>query len=540
MLKVAYRAGVHIGEPAAEDDDLLLRGCFVEMAAYDQLVDMETSKCILLGRTGSGKSALFRYIEQQQDRTIRIDPMEFAFDYIANSNVISFVVEMGCDLHVLFEYLWKHVLLCKAVKCYFDNRSAFESIVDRFSGRTDAEIYFRKCKDTFWVSQAERMREVSESFESSLNSELRGVVGTDFAKIEAGMGSSLKFTDDQKRQIEFRVKKAVSDIQIRELQSAIASVDEMFGLNSQRHHFILVDDLDSDWSETRLKYQLIRSLMESIKHFRKVRKVKVLVSLRSDVYEKSIFSIRGEGYQPEKYKGMLAQIRWSEDGLKRVLDLRVNQVFKSVYTKSNVATSDVLPPKMRKGDATHYILERTLFRPRDAIAFFNEILDQAAGSSEVTEKRVSLAEGDYSKNRYEALIREWSSVHPNCGVYLRVLQGRTGRFSHSDLATKEIVDDLCLELEEHVGDRQRLDPVEDACRLYSKRQTDQRRNAVITHLLSTLYKMGAISLKPAKGDHFRVCYLNEPDIIAEQITTDAAGEVVPMLWRTLGITPNIG
>jgi energy-coupling factor transporter ATP-binding protein EcfA2 len=538
MLKITYRQGVHIGEPAAEDDELLLTSCFVEMPALQQIADMSNSKCILLGRTGSGKSALLKHLEYFHQNTIRIDPKEFAFDYISNSNILRYVMDLGCDLHILFEYLWKHVLLCKAANCYFDNRSSLSKAIDQFVGN-EAVRYLQTYQSKFWINQEVRMQEVSSAMESSINSELRGVLGQEVAKVEAGIGADLKLTNSQKKQIESRVSRAVSQLQIRDLQSAISHLDELVG-SKQKEHYIIIDDLDSEWAENSIKYQMIRSLMETVKSFRKVRKIKVIIGLRSDVYEKSISSLQRDGYQPEKYEGMITKIRWEATDLKEVVERRINYVFKSAYFQKNIHIGNILPVKIRKIDVMDYLLNRTLLRPRDIIAFVNEILDHAAGATTIPEKTVSLAEGEYSKKRYDALIREWQSVHPHCVIYLRLLKSRTGSIAFEELSNKAVIDDFCVEIESLSDVTLPADEVEEQSRLYFKRQIDSRRDRLTSTIIATLYKMGAVEVKLAKGDHWRRCDVNEAVILPEQLSSDAALTVVPMLWRTLGITPNLG
>jgi hypothetical protein len=52
---IIYRPGISVGEISAEDDDAFLNECFVEQSFFQQLLDMESPKSIILGRTGSGE-----------------------------------------------------------------------------------------------------------------------------------------------------------------------------------------------------------------------------------------------------------------------------------------------------------------------------------------------------------------------------------------------------------------------------------------------------------------------------------------------------
>jgi hypothetical protein len=46
---------------------------------------------------------------------------------------------------------------------------------------------------------------------------------------------------------------------------------------------ILIDKLDEHWVDVSIRFKLIRSLIESLKSFRRITNLKILVALRSDV-----------------------------------------------------------------------------------------------------------------------------------------------------------------------------------------------------------------------------------------------------------------
>jgi len=537
MSKIVFRHNVNIGAPAAEDDEKFLQNCFVEMAAYEQLVDLESPKSILLGRTGSGKSALLLEIEKNEDACSRIDPREFSFDYISNSNVLSYVLDLGCNLNPLFEFLWLHVLLSKIITSYFETRSSFDKVLDLGRMNSPARRYYEKYRNTFWQEQSESTREISEGVAADIRASLLGVLGQDATKIESGLSADLKINQSQKKTIVQNITTAVSKIQIRDLKDASKELETMM-LNRQKSHYVLIDDLDSDWSESRIKYQLIRSLINTLKPLRKIRRAKVLVSLRTDTYEKSIYSAKAPGDQPEKDKGITTEIRWTKDELTKVLDRRIEYILEHVYTKKAVTRDQILDEKTRKSNTIDYLIDRTQYRPRDLIAFFNEILEQSVGTTKVTATRITIAEADYSRNRYEALANEWEVVHPQCRIYLRQLKDRSGNIKFDQIANSAFVDDFCLSLD--LDKKQPSDNVEALCSRYFERNKEQRISDIASALLATLYKMGAIELKPSKGDVFRSCYTNTSHILPEQISNESVACVSPMLWRTLGITPNIG
>jgi hypothetical protein len=538
--KIVLRPGVHIGEPAAEDDEKFLRTCFIDLPIVDQLRDLESSKCVLLGRTGAGKTAILNHIEAIGDNSIRIDPKDISFEYLTNSRIISFLLEEGCDLSVLFQILWKHILFTKSIICYFESRNLFQKALERvLDSKNPARVYFDRYSDKFWIEQDEVLKEISDGFETRVAEEIKAALGVDYAKIEAGGAASLNLTGSQRKEIVARTKKAVSELQVRELGRAIEALDKLME-NRQKRYYVIIDDLDLDWIDNKFKYSLIRSLIESVKNFRKIRNVKVLVALRSDLYERALLSDESDSLQPEKYEGITCNIKWSSSELRKVVETRIGHLFKSVYTKQGVKFFDVFPATVRKQETFDYIVERTLYRPRDVIAFVNSVLDHSAGAATIAARDIAASEADYSKKRYDALCREWAILHPQLRVYLDFLKGRTGRNELSQIAVREVVFDICLTVDDQRRDGQHRDSVVEQCDIFAKRENPSKIRDVAAALLATLYKVGAIELKLSKGDIYRACYRNEPVILPNQISMEAAFSVAPMLWRSLGITPNLG
>ena len=83
MIKVhqsefKFRKTDTIGAASTEDDTEFLETCFVETGDYEVLKDQKDIRQIVLGRTGSGKSALFERLKQEEDRVISIEPHDLA------------------------------------------------------------------------------------------------------------------------------------------------------------------------------------------------------------------------------------------------------------------------------------------------------------------------------------------------------------------------------------------------------------------------------------------------------------------------------
>ncbi|SOC23511.1 P-loop ATPase, Sll1717 family [Thalassospira xiamenensis] len=531
---IILRKGLHIGEPGAEDDKFFLLKCFVDTDDYEEILDLNSGKSIVSGRTGSGKTALFIRLKDEQEFVSQINPQDAAFHHIDNSDIIDFLTEIGANFSVLFQYLWKDVILSEIVKTYFLSRNVFEQTLDSWKSASVSVDQFLKANSSkFWVDHDTRIEEITSGYEGQLRAE----VGSEI--LSARASGELKLDHRTKKEVIARTKRIASDLRIGELNKAMVAIDHLMS-NRKKIIYIVIDDLDSDWVNSSVKYQLIEALFESVKAFGKIKNVKILVSVRADILDRVLSESTSDGMQPEKYDGRSIRIEWSDDALFDLVEKRINHLFHLKYTRSKkIGFNDIFPKEVRKTDTFQFIVQRTLRRPRDIIAFINQILDNAHGKSSISAKDITDAESEYSRKRLDALKHEWKSAHPNLDLYINLLRRKTGTHNIVDLLDKESIVDLGIDLTDRLDDGCIIDSTHKRYINYEKRQSEKRMQDVCYSVAAVLYKTGCISIKPRKGDHFQSCYDNVPVMLAEEISEEATFKVEPMLWRALAITPNL-
>ena len=110
-----------------------------------------------------------------------------------------------------------------------------------------------------------------------------------------------------------------------------------------------------------------------------------------------------------------------------------------------------------------WILDRTLLRPRDIIAFVNECIRNSDGQAVVSANIMRDVEGNYSQGRLDALCAEWEIDYPNLRTFVEMIKRKPAVFRVGDLSD----DELCEFTLENSETFQTDDPLSIALKLYN-------------------------------------------------------------------------
>ncbi|MHB8435830.1 MAG: P-loop ATPase, Sll1717 family, partial [Acidimicrobiales bacterium] len=104
---------------------------------------------------------------------------------------------------------------------------------------------------------------------------------------------------------------------------------------------------------------------------------------------------------------------------------------------------DLLPtPSKQHGNPFEFLLDRTLMRPRDVIAFLNECLTHAVGKNRITWADLQRSELEYSKKRLLALRDEWKPTFPDIDKVFQLFRRCTIELTRGDLTS--LLDEAAL------------------------------------------------------------------------------------------------
>jgi hypothetical protein len=298
----------------------------------------------------------------------------------------------------------------------------------------------------------------------------------------------------------------------------------------QKKYYIVIDRLDEDWvPDDRIRLKLIKALIETIRTFRRVRSVKIIIALRTDLHERVLRGTESSGFQDEKYRALYLPLRWTRPQIVQLLNDRVRFMFKRQYTNQSGQLQDVLPSnQIDKRTAAEYIVDRTFFRPREAILFLNECLAKSEGASRITIQILRQAEVTYSQQRLTSLADEWRQDYPNLAHASKLLEHRKTPFTVEGLTHGELE-----AVAAHVIERAKTkDIITKAAEQFF--YNDSNHVSFAECLVRVFYQVGLIGVKPDPHLGRQWSYLDQPTLEQGQVKSTSQIDIHKTFWAVLG------
>lgn len=361
------------GEVAAEDDAIL--EYFVQTDSVNTITN--GIKFLILGRKGSGKTALFRYFNEKQppgSLSLALNLRGYPWSMHAKRN------DPEAATAEQYEASWKYVIVTEFAQMvlskmtstskWTEQAKALQSFFHQNYGGTDVTLEDILRPAALKLSKA--------SFEPTILGCKLFSINLERNDNQAGLSRELNALSDT-------IFEAASYISKRE------------GLDKILLHFDELDQGMVDYDEQR-QLMLIGLILacRSINQAstRSNVKLKTIVYLRSDMWERLTFSDKNKITMTNK-----SEIKWDESSLRKLIDLRIQKYI------PNATWVDICDDELMRGrqpKITH-IVGRTFDRPRDVISFMNNMLEVSTGRraqpNEVqvfTNKDVVAARTDYS------------------------------------------------------------------------------------------------------------------------------------------------
>lgn len=392
----------HFGVPAAERDEDLF-ACFVSSDVYANLESGK--KTIILGNRGAGKSALFRQLGERAKAkgsvVIPMAPEDYAYELL--SEAMKKEVEGSWAKHGAYGAAWKYLIFVTIMKrvtesgCHLKRGAAAEI----YNYLRDNHAGMDKNPIGVMISYLKRME------------------GLKVGKYEASV----------------RVQELKRLYALEEISQFVPKLDSAC---SGHKVLVLVDELDKGWDASEDAVAFVAGLFQAAVSINtQLTNIRVYVSLRKELYD----NIPALYEDAQKVRDIIETVEWDELGLMELIGRRIGRRLPELEDiphrdRWNYIFAETL--EYRRNKSFNYMIDRTLYRPREIIQFCNDVVETAAardGSHSVPfdYQQIVDAEYGYSESRLKDICSEYRFQYPGLQSVLETFRGMPFNFDREPL-----------------------------------------------------------------------------------------------------------
>jgi hypothetical protein len=184
-------------------------------------------------------------------------------------------------------------------------------LFSRNASKKKALDYLTNWGSQFWSETEYRTKEFTRKLETDLTASAK--ISSNF--ISLGAEGARKLSEEEKIEVRDAGMRIVNDVQVKDLHQVIALLSEDIFNNPSDRYYIVIDRLDEDWVDDRIRFKLIKALMEALRTFRQIHSAKIIVALRTDLHYRVLKETVHAGFQQEKYSSLYLQLRWTRQQL---------------------------------------------------------------------------------------------------------------------------------------------------------------------------------------------------------------------------------
>lgn len=483
---------VEFGAPAAERDiDHGLESYFVESEAFKRV--QSGSKKVVLGNRGTGKSAIFKILAKREAQAgslvIELAPEDYSYEML--SSVLKTEADGSWAKHGAYSSAWKYLIFVQVMQRLV--QSGTKGNASRSYKRVRTFL-----RDNFKGQQQTKL--------DSLVSHLKRMEGLKVGKYEASIKS---------RELEQLYK-------LEELQPYFEPLGDLL---RRQKVLVLVDELDKGWDGSEDAKAFVAGLFQACASMNGMFDgLSVYISLRRELYD----SIPALYEDAQKYRDLIEIIDWDETSLLELMASRIRYSVEALrkirdneYCWSAVF-NEVL--EYRKNKSFNYMVDRTLYRPREFIEFATQAVEEAKSTKDFSFPMdysvIANAENRYSADRTKDIAAEYRFEFPGLDSVFEVFRGEVYALD------RERLEEICLNI---ATDGTSID---EAARIWAHDRDP-------SHLIDILWRVGFLRALAAGGVKARrrsgSQYVGPHQVANLSLHNIARFQVHPMFRSHLGL-----
>lgn len=401
MAQVVNPSKIDFGAPAAERDiNHGLYEYFFESEAFQRMASGQ--KTLVLGNRGSGKSAIFKVLAAREKAAgsvvLELAPEDYSYEILGS--VLKRENEGAWAKHSAFSAAWKFLILVLVMK-------KLTSAGPKYKKGAAARIY-SYLRDNFKGAQ--------DSPISMLVSYVKRIEGVKVGPYEAGI----------------KTRELAGLYRLEELEPLIPDLKE---LCHARRVMVFVDELDRGWDNSEDAKAFVAGIVQASMSLNEISpNFRINVSLRQELYD----NIPALYEDAQKYRDVIEFIRWDEAKLLSLIAGRIRHSVQELVGESDESCWNAVfveTLQYRQTKSFNYVVDRSLYRPREIIQFCTDALEQSIDeqSFPIDYQVISHAELQYSEARIKDIAAEYRFQYPGLLSVFEVFRGRTYSLERVDL-----------------------------------------------------------------------------------------------------------
>ena len=300
---------------------------------------------------------------------------------------------------------WKYLIYVLAMKNYFeDNKTILKT--------TSKKIYS-------FIRDKHKIN--NKNYWDLFISYLNRIEGIKIGSYEAG----LKKTELQ---------------ELYKLEEINGLINDLKVLTDRKPIVFLIDELDKGWDASEDAKAFIGGLFQAAISINQIsNNFTVIVSLRKELYD----NIPALYDDFQKYNDIFEVLEWDNKSLLKLITKRIKHSLPELSSKNaKEAWNTVFKEQICHEDSFNYIVDRTLFRPREIIQFCIESRQRAIEirANKIDTNSIVTSEIKYSEKRTKDIATEYKTQYPHLLDIFEAFRG----FNH--IIERKKLELICLSI----------------------------------------------------------------------------------------------
>jgi GTPase SAR1 family protein len=386
MSKLLLKKSNLLGDLRAENDIAMLDVAFYETMDYKTLIE-SSDRIIVVGRRGTGKSALYYKLKKYWEKTDKVVVIEIAPEedqVIGTRPCLELFGSKFQHIRAGVRLVWRYALFLE-IACKLES-------IYKFDKAKDAS-FLKECINK-WKKLGTNVSEKCKII--------------------------LKQTLDLTARPEERIGDMVRKLQLKELEEALSDVIDQNSYTC----VILMDRLDEGYEPDDYGIGFVDGVVQAIIDLKtRLPKIRPTIFIRDNIFR--AIATYDLDYS-RNIEGQVLRLHWDEYQLFNLVCQRLRIAFK-YEAESNLKLWNRCTSQTLQGtDGYKKCLQLTLYRPRDVLALLNDtfLLALKEERNVIIDKDMDSAAKSISNNRLDDLRKEYSALIPGLQIVTAAFAGR--------------------------------------------------------------------------------------------------------------------